>query len=84
MPPLRQPIFSGQAELFATNTLLIPDMQKRNAGQGVRDEILDPPQPAHMGVRMGEHNLVRWLDEFIFFNTMNGRAGPAAPESGWV
>ena len=28
--------------------------------------------PAHMGVRMGEHNLVRWLDEFIFFNTMNG------------
>ena len=24
------------------------------------------------GVRMGEHNLVRWLDGFIFFNTMNG------------
>ena len=28
--------------------------------------------PAHMGVRMGEHSLVRWLDGFIFFNTMNG------------
>src|SRR6478736_6805672 len=28
--------------------------------------------PAHMGVRMGETNLVRWLDSFIFFNTMNG------------
>ena len=28
--------------------------------------------PAHMGVRMGEHNLVRWLDSFIFFNMMNG------------
>ena len=25
-----------------------------------------------MGVRMGEHNLLRWLDSFIFFNTMNG------------
>jgi polar amino acid transport system substrate-binding protein len=25
-----------------------------------------------MGVRMGEHSLVRWLDAFIFFNTMNG------------
>ena len=21
---------------------------------------------------MGEHNLVRWLDSFIFFNAMNG------------
>jgi len=21
---------------------------------------------------MGEHNLVRWLDSFIFFNMMNG------------
>ncbi len=28
--------------------------------------------PAHMGVRMGEHSLVRWLDSFIFFNAMNG------------
>jgi polar amino acid transport system substrate-binding protein len=25
-----------------------------------------------MGVRMGELTLVRWLDSFIFFNTMNG------------
>ena len=28
--------------------------------------------PAHMGVRMGELNLVRWLDSFIFFNSLNG------------
>ncbi len=28
--------------------------------------------PAHMGVRMGEHNLLRWLDSFIFYSTMNG------------
>ena len=27
--------------------------------------------PAHMGVKMGEHNLVRWLDSFVFFNTQN-------------
>jgi polar amino acid transport system substrate-binding protein len=63
---------SGQAELFATNTLLIPDMQKRNPTKEFEMKFSIRRSPAHMGVRMGEHNLVRWLDEFIFFNTMNG------------
>jgi len=63
---------SGQAELFATNTLLIPDMQKRNPNKEFEMKFSIRRSPAHMGVRMGEHNLVRWLDSFIFFNTMNG------------
>jgi polar amino acid transport system substrate-binding protein len=63
---------SGQAELFATNTLLIPDMQKRNPAKEFEMKFSIRRSPAHMGVRMGEHNLVRWLDEFIFFNMMNG------------
>ena len=63
---------SGQAELFATNTLLIPDMQKRNPSKEFEMKFSIRRSPAHMGVRMGEHNLVRWLDSFIFFNTMNG------------
>jgi polar amino acid transport system substrate-binding protein len=63
---------SGQAELFATNTLLIPDMQKRNPSKEFEMKFSIRRSPAHMGVRMGEHNLVRWLDEFIFFNMMNG------------
>ena len=28
--------------------------------------------PAHITVRMGEHNLLRWLDTFIFQQTLNG------------
>jgi polar amino acid transport system substrate-binding protein len=28
--------------------------------------------PAHMGVRHGEFNLLRWLDTFIFYSKMNG------------
>ena len=63
---------SGQAELFATNTLLIPDMQKRNPTKEFEMKFSIRRSPAHMGVRMGEHNLVRWLDSFIFFNMMNG------------
>ena len=63
---------SGQAELFATNSLIIPDLQKRNPNKEFELKFTIRRSPAHMGVRMGEHNLVRWLDSFIFFNTMNG------------
>ncbi|MBV8393157.1 MAG: transporter substrate-binding domain-containing protein [Alphaproteobacteria bacterium] len=63
---------TGQAELFATNSLIIPDLQKRNPTKEFDVKFVIRRSPAHMGVRMGEHNLVRWLDEFIFFNMMNG------------
>ena len=63
---------SGQAELFATNSLIIPDLQKRNPGKEFELKFTLRRSPAHMGVRMGEHNLVRWLDSFIFVNMMNG------------
>ena len=63
---------SGQAELFATNSLIIPDLQKRNPGKEFEIKFTLRRSPAHMGVRMGEHNLVRWLDSFIFVNMMNG------------
>ncbi len=63
---------SGQAELFATNSLIVPDLQKRNPNKEFELKFTIRRSPAHMGVRMGEHNLVRWLDSFIFFNSMNG------------
>ena len=63
---------SGQAELIATNSLIIPDLVKRNPGKEFDLKFTIRRSPAHMGVRMGEHTLVRWLDGFIFFNTMNG------------
>ena len=63
---------SGQAELFATNSLIIPDLKKGNPGKEFEVKFTIRRSPAHMGVRMGEMTLVRWLDSFIFFNTMNG------------
>ena len=63
---------SGQAELFATNSLIVPDLQKANPNKEFELKFTIRRSPCHMGVRMGEHNLVRWLDSFIFFNTMNG------------
>jgi polar amino acid transport system substrate-binding protein len=63
---------SGQTELFATNSLLIPDLKKRNPTKEFEVKFTIRRSPAHIGVRMGEHNLVRWLVSVIFFNTMNG------------
>jgi polar amino acid transport system substrate-binding protein len=63
---------SGQAELFATNSLIIPDLQKRNPSKEFDLKFTIRRSPAHLGVRMGEHNLLQWLNSFIFFNMMNG------------
>ena len=63
---------SGQAELIATNSIVAQALAKQNPSKEFDRKFLIRRSPAHMGVRMGEHSLVRWVDGFIFFNTMNG------------
>ena len=63
---------SGQAELIATNNTVAQALAKQNPSKEFERKFVIRRSPAHMGVRMGEHSLVRWLDSFIFFNTMNG------------
>ncbi len=83
-----QAYITGQADLIGTNSLIIPDLMKRAPNKEFDLKFVIRRSPAHMGVRMGEHNLVRWLDGVIFFNTMNGEldklhrkwlAAPMAP-----
>ena len=63
---------SGQADLFATNSIVAQALAKQNPTKEFDRKFVIRRSPAHMGVRMGELNLARWLDGFIFFNTMNG------------
>ncbi len=67
-----QAYITGQADLIATNSLVVPDLMKRAPNKEFDLKFVIRRSPAHMGVRMGEHSLARWLDSFIFFNTMNG------------
>jgi len=62
---------SGQAQLFSTNSIVAVDLAKKNPRKEFDLKFNIRQSPAHMGVKMGEHNLARWLDSFIFFNTMN-------------
>ena len=63
---------TGQADLFATNSLIIPDLMKRAPNKEFDLKFVIRRSPAHMGVRMGEFTLLQWLNSFIFFTTMNG------------
>ena len=83
-----QAYITGQADMIATNSLIVPDLMKRAPNKEFDLKFVIRRSPAHMGVRMGEHSLVRWLDGFIFFPTMNGEldklhrkwlAAPMAP-----
>jgi len=67
-----QAYITGQADMIATNSLIIPDLAKRAPNKEFDLKFLIRRSPAHMGVRQGEFALARWLDSFIFFNTMNG------------
>lgn len=79
---------TGQADLFATNSLIVPDLMKRAPNKEFDLKFVIRRSPAHMGVKMGEYALLQWLNSFIFFNTMNGEldklhrkwlAAPMAP-----
>jgi polar amino acid transport system substrate-binding protein len=63
---------SGQADLLSTNSIVANGLAARNPGKEFERKFVIRRSPAHMGVRMGEYGLARWLDSFIFFNTMNG------------
>ncbi len=63
---------TGQADLFATNSTVAQALSKQNPNKEFDRKFVIRRSPAHMGVQMDQHNLVRWLDSFIFFNSMNG------------
>ena len=63
---------SGQADLFATNSLVVQELEKQNAGKEFDRKFVLARGPAHMGVRMGEQNLANWLNVFIYSAVMSG------------
>jgi polar amino acid transport system substrate-binding protein len=67
-----QAYLSGQAEMLAANSVVVVELAKRAAGKEFDFKFALRRAPAHVTVKMGEHNLVRWIDTFIFQNTLNG------------
>jgi len=63
---------TGQSQLLATNTLMAVEYRKKNPNKEFDLKFNLRRAPGHMGVRMGEHNLVRWIDSFVFFKILDG------------
>ena len=51
---------------------MVVDLAKRNPNKEFDFKFSLRRAPAHVTIRMGEHNLLRWLDTFIFQATLNG------------
>jgi len=67
-----QAYLSGQAQLLAANSVVVPELARRAPNKEFDFKFALRRAPAHMTVVMGEHNLVRWIDTFIFQITLNG------------
>ena len=67
-----QAYLSGQSQLLAANSVVVVDLVKKNPAKEFDFKFALRRAPAHITVKLGEHNLLRWLDTFIFQNTLNG------------
>lgn len=67
-----QAYLSGQADLLAANSVVVAELAKQNPTAEFDFKFALRRAPAHITVSMGEHNLLRWIDTFIFQQTLNG------------
>jgi len=63
---------SGQAQLFACSSFVAVELAKKHPDKEFDLKFVIRPSPGHMGVKMGETNMLQWLNSFIFFNKING------------
>ena len=67
-----QAYLSGQSQLLAANSVVVVELAKKNPAKEFDFKFALRRAPAHVTVKMGEHDLLRWLDTFIFQSTLNG------------
>lgn len=63
---------AGQVDVMGTANIVAISLGERNPDKDFSTVYKFRTSPAHMGVRQGEFNLLRWLDTFIFSSKMNG------------
>jgi polar amino acid transport system substrate-binding protein len=67
-----QAYLSGQAQFLAANSVVVVELAKKNPAKEFDYKFALRRAPAHVTVKMGEHNLLRWLDTFVFQTTLTG------------
>ena len=67
-----QAYLSGQSQFLAANSVVVVELAKKNPTKEFDFKFALRRAPAHITVKLGEHNLLRWLDTFIFQATLTG------------
>lgn len=67
-----QAYLSGQAKFLAINSVVVPELKKKNPDKEFEMKFTLRRAPVHITIPMGEHNLLRWLNTFIFQATLSG------------
>jgi polar amino acid transport system substrate-binding protein len=67
-----QAYLSGQSQLLAANSVVVVELAKKNPTKEFDFKFALRRAPAHVTMKMGEHNLLHWVDTFIFQNTLTG------------
>jgi len=67
-----QAYLSGQSQLLAANSVVVVELAKKNPSKEFDFKFALRRAPAHITMKQGEHTLLRWIDTFIFQNTLNG------------
>ena len=80
MPPRPTAYITGQADLFATNSLIVPDLMKRAPNKEFDLKFVIRRSPAHMGVRMGSNWCFAVAQQLHLLQHHERRARQAAPE----
>ncbi|MBV2143546.1 transporter substrate-binding domain-containing protein [Falsochrobactrum sp. TDYN1] len=70
---------AGQADMFAENSAIISNLRTDRPEIEIAPVFEIRQSPAHIGVTMGEHNLLQWVNTFVFTNVINGKL-PALQE----
>lgn len=67
-----QAYLAGHAQLLAANSVVVVELAKQNPSKEFDFKFALRRAPAHITIRRGEHDLLRWLDTLIFQSTLNG------------
>ena len=68
-----QAYLSGQAQLLAANSVVVVELAKRQPAKEFDFKFALRRAPAHVTIRMGEQNLLQWLNTFVFQATLSGQ-----------
>jgi polar amino acid transport system substrate-binding protein len=70
--PSAQAYLTGQAELLASSSVTVGALKQQNPDKEFELKVALRASPAHMAVRLGEQNLLSWINTFIYFSQLNG------------